>query len=170
LTCSSLKLPHQRCRSSPASSSACRTARCTGGTSCSVPRSQGSSLLSDIAPPRRTISLSLLAIHHCKCGRERPARAEVITNYVGTVPAWLVKLPASEDARTYITMLAAQVCRRGPVAQLDRALRFERRGWEFKSLRVHHSTAFRTPGPAAEIIRPRKTSPCHALTLLSPEN
>ena len=26
----------------------------------------------------------------------------------------------------------------GPVAQLDRALRFERRGWEFKSLRVHH--------------------------------
>jgi glycine oxidase len=28
---------------------------------------------------------------------------------------------------------------RGPVAQLDRALRFERRGWEFKSLRVHHS-------------------------------
>ena len=35
-------------------------------------------------------------------------------------------------------MLAAQVCRRGPVAQLDRALRFERRGWEFKSLRVHH--------------------------------
>jgi hypothetical protein len=27
-------------------------------------------------------------------------------------------------------------CWRGPVAQLDRALRFERRGWEFKSLRV----------------------------------
>jgi hypothetical protein len=26
----------------------------------------------------------------------------------------------------------------GPVAQLDRALRFERRGWEFDSLRVHH--------------------------------
>src|SRR5439155_15453645 len=26
----------------------------------------------------------------------------------------------------------------GPVAQLDRALRFERRGWEFKSLRFHH--------------------------------
>ncbi len=26
----------------------------------------------------------------------------------------------------------------GPVAQLDRALRFERRGWEFKSLRVRH--------------------------------
>jgi glycine oxidase len=37
-----------------------------------------------------------------------------------------------------------QICyacihKRGPVAQLDRALRFERRGWEFKSLRVHHS-------------------------------
>jgi hypothetical protein len=26
----------------------------------------------------------------------------------------------------------------GPVAQLDRALRFERRGWEFEPLRVHH--------------------------------
>lgn len=24
----------------------------------------------------------------------------------------------------------------GPVAQVDRAMRFERRGWEFKSLRV----------------------------------
>ncbi len=38
---------------------------------------------------------------------------------------------------------------RGPVAQLDRALRFERRGWEFKSLRVHqfHTLAI-GPRPA----------------------
>ncbi len=27
----------------------------------------------------------------------------------------------------------------GPVAQLDRAMRFERRGWEFKSLRVRQT-------------------------------
>ena len=33
----------------------------------------------------------------------------------------------------------------GPVAQLDRALRFERRGWEFKSLRVHHVQFFSIP-------------------------
>ena len=32
----------------------------------------------------------------------------------------------------------------GPVAQVDRAMRFERRGWEFKSLRVrqHMSRSF----------------------------
>jgi hypothetical protein len=38
----------------------------------------------------------------------------------------------------------ARLCR-GPVAQLDRAMRFERRGWEFKSLRVRQST----PCPSA---------------------
>jgi hypothetical protein len=36
----------------------------------------------------------------------------------------------------------------GPVAQLDRALRFERRGWEFKSLRVHHAQFFRCAAPS----------------------
>ena len=30
--------------------------------------------------------------------------------------------------------------RDGPVAQVDRALRFERRGWEFKSLRVRQAS------------------------------
>lgn len=39
---------------------------------------------------------------------------------------------------------------RGPVAQLDRALRFERRGWEFKSLRVHQ---FRHAGDFAVVSR-----------------
>ena len=34
-----------------------------------------------------------------------------------------------------------EFARRGPVAQLDRAMRFERRGWEFKSLRVRHIIA-----------------------------
>src|SRR5438552_5078981 len=41
-SCSSLRFPHQRSRSSWANSKACRTARCTGGTSFKVPRNQGS--------------------------------------------------------------------------------------------------------------------------------
>src|SRR6185312_10567498 len=42
LSSSSLRPSHQRSRSSRASSRACNTARCTAGTSLSVPRSHGS--------------------------------------------------------------------------------------------------------------------------------
>jgi hypothetical protein len=55
-------------------------------------------------------------------------------------------------------MLAA-LTTHGPVAQLDRALRFERRGWEFKSLRVHHFQAVSNPHFKSDLVR---LDPAHA--------
>ena len=75
---------------------------------------------------------------------------ESLPGHAGWSGRFRVHSRTSEDARAHIyaacderlslhyNVVGASTLRDGPVAQLDRALRFERRGWEFKSLRVHH--------------------------------
>ncbi len=144
-----------------ASSSACMTARCTAGISCNVPRSQGSGVpVPDIDPPRRPISLSATTNHvgtaapGCPAERssalalpEETSRAALDRTAGAAVPTWV-------DCTTMLGGVGQSA--HGPVAQLDRALRFERRGWEFKSLRVHHSFLIR--------VNPRKSAAAFPLT------
>ena len=131
LISSSVRVPHQRFRSSSASSSACNTARCTAGTSVSVPRNQGSGNLGSGNLGSGNLFSAIRAPPPIRLNRAACSCVDVL----------------SRAFRSYNVGGSSSPRKVGPVAQLDRALRFERRGWEFKSLRVHHFFAldFREP-------------------------